>query len=309
VSDERCPNCGGGAWSTLLVVRAHEIARCRACDLVRTLGAIEDAPTQYPVFDQSPGPAMWLLRQGTAQLLRERARLVGRLAPAGRLLDFGCGSGAFARLMARRGYDVVGIEPFSLGNPAVGERLRLLRVRLESVEQSIGSFDVITLWQVLEHVADPGALLVRLVRLVAPGGIVIVSVPNFASWQRRLFDDGWFHLDPPRHITHFEPHTLRAVLGRAGLDIVLERTFHLEYGPIGWLQSALNRLVPRPNFLYEFVKDRGALGDLPAGVKAVNLAASVAGAAALAAPSLAVELAAAWRRAGAVITFVARASA
>src|SRR5206468_2351851 len=140
------------------------------------------------------------------------------------------------RLMARSGYDVVGVEPFSLGRPERAPRLSLLRAPLEECGPELGRFDVITLWQVLEHVRDPRALLASLLGHLAPGATLVVSVPNFASWQSRVFGPGWFHLDAPRHLTHFEMGTLADLLDRLDLEVFATRTFHLEYGPAGWLQ-------------------------------------------------------------------------
>jgi SAM-dependent methyltransferase len=221
-------------------------------------------------------------------------------------LDFGCGSGAFARLMAGRGYDVVGLEPFSLGEPVHENGLRLVRGSLDDLGEPSQRFDAITLWQVLEHLADPAAQLAALAVRLEPRGVLLVSVPNFASWQRRLFGAAWFHLDPPRHLTHFDSVTLRALLLRMGFEPIAERTFHLEYGPVGWLQSALNLVLPHENVLHEFVKDRGELAHLTARQRALALAASLVAAATLAGPSVLAELAAGLGHAGAVVTIAAR---
>ena len=306
---EACPACGSDRWSTLFTVRAFGIGRCDECRLVFTLGAAaDDGAMQYPPFDQRETALVRLLRLLTNQLLRERARLVEgvQAREGGRLLDFGCGSGAFARLMAGRGYDVVGVEPFSLGRPIERPGLRLVRAPLEELRDDLGTFDIITTWQVLEHVPDPRAIVAALAQHLAPGGTLVVSVPNFASWQSRLFGPGWFHLDPPRHLSHFERSSLQALVRAAGLAIIEERTFHFEYGPVGWTQSALNGLLPRRNFLYEFVKDRGALADVSAGKTALLLAASFVAGAGMAGPSVLLEMAAGLGRAGAVLTVTAR---
>lgn len=305
-SSETCPSCGQARFETVFRSRGFAIGRCGGCGLVRTLGVGEDVAVEYPPFDQGETPLVRLFRFAATQLIRERLAFVRGVQADGRLLDFGCGSGSFARLAASAGYDVVGLEPFSLGQGLDSDRLRLIRGSLDQHADSLGRFDVITLWQVLEHVADPGALLQQLLSHLAPGGTLIVSVPNFASWQSRFFGQGWFHLDPPRHVTHFERGTLSALFDRLDLETISERTFHLEYGPIGWLQSMLNRVLPRTNFLHEFVKDRGALAGLSPAQNALYLAGSVLGSAALAAPALALEAAAARAGAGGVLTFALR---
>jgi SAM-dependent methyltransferase len=282
--------------------------------LVRTLGVVDDGSVSYPAFDQRETVLVRAMRFAVTQLLRERARLVERYAPsephAGnrpRILDVGCGSGAFARLMSTRGFDAVGVEPFSLGQPTDEPHLRLVRAPLERVREDLGQFDVITMWHVLEHISSPRPTLESLRRHLRPGGVVVISVPNFQSWQSRFFKGGWFHLDPPRHINHFDRRTLEALFQEMRFDLIGERTFHLEYGPVGWLQSALNQILPRKNFLYEFVKDRGALANVPVSETALNLALSAATGALLAGPSVVIETLAGFADAGSVITFVARA--
>ncbi|MBX3204383.1 MAG: class I SAM-dependent methyltransferase [Labilithrix sp.] len=312
-ADEPCPTCGVTRWTALFESRSFTIGRCARCGLVRTLGVSADGDATYPAFDQRETALVRAMRFAVAQLLRERARIVERFAPAPsepgakrRLLDVGCGSGAFARLMSRRGFDAVGVEPFSLGRPVDEPGLRLVRAPLERVRSDLGDFDVITMWHVLEHLDAPQPTLASLREHLRPGGVVVISVPNFESWQSRFFEGGWFHLDPPRHVTHFDHATLKALFAETGFEILGERTFHFEYGPVGWLQSALNRILPRKNFLYEFIKDRGALAGVPASQTALNLALSGAAGVALAAPSVVVEALAALKNAGSVITFAAR---
>lgn len=283
-----CPVCDSTDSTRRFASRnGYPILLCRSCGLTYTDDAEAPPPSElYPHFDQSETAGLKAVRSGLGLFLRQREAMIRRVKPSGRLLDYGCGSGAFANWMSLSGYDVVGLEPFSLGKPAVRDRLTLLRAPLEEVEGGLGEFDVITLWHVLEHVKHPDRLLERLSRRLAPGGVVVISVPNFRSWQRGLFDGGWFHLDPPRHLVHFDPDTLRATLDRAGLVKRGDWRFLPEYGSSGLVQSALNVALPRKNFLYELAKDRGALAGVGRASYAFHLAASIL----LGAPFLAASL-------------------
>ena len=142
--------------------------------------------------------------------------------------------------------------------------------------------------------------------MLAPGGVLVVSVPNFASWQSEIFKGGWFHLDPPRHLLQFEPSTLEDCLRRSGFAVSQQVPFLPEYGTSGWIQSALNRVLPHKNFLYEWVKDRGALSSMSMPQRAVHFAASVAGSVPLFAASIPVEFLAARSNKAAAITVVAQ---
>lgn len=256
-----CLVCGGERTREAMVAtNGYPILECADCGtLVTDRTRMPDPSTLYPPFDQSPGAAMGAVRRLFSVFLRRRLAVVREVKPSGRLLDFGCGAGAFARFAAQSGYEVVGLEPFSLGAERTEGSLRLIHQPLEAAKAALGSFDVITLWHVLEHLTEPVATLRVLAGLLAPGGAFVISVPNAASLQGRAFGGGWFHLDPPRHLIHFTPPTLEACLGRAGLKVERQFPFQPEYGISGWVQSGVNQVLPRKNFLYEVVKDRGAL--------------------------------------------------
>jgi SAM-dependent methyltransferase len=136
-------------------------------------------------------------------------------------LDFGCGSGSFLARMHRRGWKVTGID----ASARTVQRLRRhlpLPVLLGSLPHpglNPETFDVITMWQSLEHVHYPLEILREAFRLLAPGGKLLVVVPNIDSLPFRWFGPAWYGLDLPRHLTHFTPMTLRAMLERAGLQV------------------------------------------------------------------------------------------
>jgi SAM-dependent methyltransferase len=81
-------------------------------------------------------------------------------------------------------------------------------------------FDAVVMNHSLEHVADPRADLDRIHGLLRPGGVLAISVPNFASWQRRRYGAAWFPLDLPRHRTHFTPTCLELALKGTGFDVL-----------------------------------------------------------------------------------------
>jgi hypothetical protein len=211
--------------------------------------------------------------------------------------------------MSTRGYEVVGLEPFSLGTAPEGDRhLSLVRGSLEDVSHRLGQFDVITMWHVLEHLHTPVQTLTALGAHLASRGTLVVSVPNFESVQASLFRGGWFHLDPPRHVIQFEQRTLAECLQRAGLTVYAERPFLPEYGCSGWLQSTLNRVLPHKNYLYELVKDRGALRGMHPLSSAAHLCASALVAPLVLAASLLLEAVASKSNRGAALTVAARRS-
>lgn len=306
-----CPMCKGASLATEFRSNAgYDIVRCGTCRLAFTDARTAPPPSElYPPFEQTDTAAQRGARNALSLFTLQRARLVEAAKPSGRLLDYGAGAGQFARFMAGRGFESVGLEPYSLGTTLEEPGLRLVRAPLAQVKASLGKFDVITMWHVLEHLEHPTELLSELRSMLAPGGVLVVSVPNFSSWQSEVFKGGWFHLDPPRHLLQFEPDTLAECLKRSGFEITTQVPFLPEYGTSGWIQSALNRVLPHQNFLYEWVKDRGALSSMSTRERALHFAVSVAGSVPLFAASLPVEFLAARENKAAALTVVAKTQA
>jgi len=155
-----------------------------------------------------------------------------RLAPllniktAGRILDVGCGDCLALLYLKRLGWDVFGLEPRE--NAADLARSKFgIDVRsgyLESSGFEPGFFDAITLIHVFEHVHRPDAMARQLSQLLAPDGLALIETPNFDSLESRVFRDRWVAIDAPRHLYHFTPDTLRAMLENNNLRVL--NVFH-----------------------------------------------------------------------------------
>jgi SAM-dependent methyltransferase len=186
------------------------------------------------------------------------ARLVDGVAdapPPPRLLDAGAGRGRFVAAARAAGYDATGIEPSTRGitaAEAIGAPVE--RTSIDEARVELGSFDVVTLWHVLEHVDDPAAALDRIATWLRPGGALLVGVPNLASLQARLAGPRWYHLDVPRHRTHFTERGLHTLLRHHEFQIVRTTHLLLEHNPFGMWQSLVNRLTEHPSYLYNLLK-------------------------------------------------------
>jgi SAM-dependent methyltransferase len=206
---------------------------------------------------------------GDRLLRRSRGMLAARLdaiAPPGRVLDVGAGDGALLDALAARGRVAVGLER----DPA---RPDLRATPLDAVE---GEWAAVVFWHSLEHLPAPGAAIRTAAGLLAPGGVVVVALPDAASLQARAFGDRWLHLDPPRHLVHLTTRALLDGLTRAGLRI--ERVSRVRGGQIviGWLDGLVGGL-PGGLDLYQALRRAGARSrPLSAAERAASVLAGVA---------------------------------
>lgn len=186
-----------------------------------------------------------------------RARRLSRhLSPPARVLDVGCGNGAFLVRLQQRGFEVEGTEltrfavervPPESGIPVhVGD--------LRELDLPSDHYDAVTMWHVLEHVRDPRATCEAVARVLRPGGYFLMALPNVASWQASLFGMHWFHHDPPRHLFGLNPRSLSLLLSRHGFDLLRLDTFSLDHDSYGWVQSVLNALGFRRDHAYDTLK-------------------------------------------------------
>jgi SAM-dependent methyltransferase len=123
--------------------------------------------------------------------------------------------------MHERGWQVTGLDFSALAVHRIRSGLGLpaLLGSLPHPELAPKSFDVITMWQSLEHVHDPQEVVCQSHELLVPGGKLVVAVPNIDSQAFRWFGPAWYGLDLPRHLTHFSPVTLQVMMERAGFQV------------------------------------------------------------------------------------------
>ncbi|MEV4420797.1 class I SAM-dependent methyltransferase [Patulibacter sp. NPDC049589] len=278
-----CPACGGvlRAWRTVPTSDASlpgvfALRRCATCGTAVTAGeppTFDDAHDGGSYATRRPrgsGLAAPLLHAFDRQRLRLLARHGGR---SGRLVDAGAGRGRFVAAARDAGWDAGGLEPAARGVEAARDvyGVTLDRAGIEDAAVPPGSADAVTLWHVLEHVADPRDTLATLRDWLRPGGLLLVGVPNVTALQARIGGDRWFHLDVPRHRTHFSPEGLRRAAEAAGLEVVAFHGVLLEHNPFGMWQSVVNRLSGTTSYLYYLLKRSAPLRARPLAITLLAL--------------------------------------
>jgi 2-polyprenyl-3-methyl-5-hydroxy-6-metoxy-1,4-benzoquinol methylase len=180
---------------------------------------------------------------------RLRSGLIRRYKPQpGRVLDVGCAAGFFLSVMADQGWQTTGVE---ISAPMVAyarETLALPDIRRGDIlgtDLPERSFDVITLWDVIEHLEDPRPHLRRAAALLKDDGVLVLETQNVASRFARLLGPRWQHYKHEEHLYHFDPATLARLLDECGFTL-LENTPRLggKYVSMQFLVERVGRLHP-----------------------------------------------------------------
>ena len=276
-----CPACGGplAPWRTVpgsdpALSGDYALERCRACGTAVTLAAVPPEAHESGAY----GGGAPRLSRAVAPILRrfDRRRLAvlkraGATTP-GRLLDVGAGRGRFVAHARAAGWYAHGIEPSQRGvDGARALGIDLVHGAIRDADVPPGSLDAATLWHVLEHVDDPGLELDVIVPWLRTGGLLLVGVPNLASVQARVGGARWYHLDVPRHRTHFTVRGLEALLRAHGLEPVSVQHALAEHNPFGLWVSFVSRFTRVPSWLYHALKHNAPLRSRDAVVTALAL--------------------------------------
>ena len=260
-----------------------EIVHCAECgfDVTTPQPSIEQMAAYYPAgYYGAPSGRRFpaAVERLQEQLYKQRVNLVEKVAGGarGRVLDVGCGRGLLLEEFKSRGWEVHGTE---LSEKAAAYARDVLHLpiqigSLETIGYPDGHFDAITLWHVLEHLPDPRVLLAEAHRILKPGGVLLVGVPNFGGWEARFCGDKWFHLDAPRHLTHFTKKMLKQVLKENNFKESRWSGFAPEYDYFSFVQSLLNRCGLHHNLLYNLLR-RGRAKVIEAGAPFWQLAATL----------------------------------
>ena len=204
-------------------VAIGRILRCTNC----SFGFTETRPSEsqlrqlYGHLDASVYESETAGRRRTAQ---RHLKILRRYAShAGRLLDVGCASARFVVACVEAGWSVVGLEPSEAlsaeATKVVANRAQIVAMTLEDADFAPSSFDVVTMWDVLEHVSDPAAFFQRAASLVKPGGLLLINVPNLDSLAARILRRRW-PLLLPEHLNYFNLESLRACARCSGVELL-----------------------------------------------------------------------------------------
>ncbi|MDQ3016359.1 MAG: class I SAM-dependent methyltransferase [Bacteroidota bacterium] len=263
-----CPACGSKEWIARGQAKDFsvsgewfEIRECPNCHLKATfpqpsfndIGRYYASQDYISHSDTRTGLINRLYHTARDYMMRKKYNWV-RLASgltSGRLLDVGAGTGHFAKYMKDHGWDVLALEPDNKARKVASEKLGLDILPLESLaDQQKDSYDVITLWHVLEHVHNVEGYIDQFHAILKTAGTLIIAVPNHTSTDAKKYGEKWAAYDVPRHLWHFSPASMKILLERHGFNLHQKINMPLD----GFYVSMLS----------EKYKGNGLFGNVPA---------------------------------------------
>jgi len=230
-----CPSCASKtlvpylqAKDWLVTKETFTLVLCPACDLVFTnprpdenqIGKYYQSEEYVSHTNKSAGLIGILYQQVRAHTLNKKLALITKLNNGeGTLLDVGCATGHFLEICKKAGWQVQGTEPDAGARQVAIQKGLPVAETIEEL-QTQGSFTVVTLWHVLEHMHTLRASLQKIAALLAPEGTLIIAVPNRRSADAMHYGADWAAYDVPRHLSHFSQAALSRLAAQEGLAVV-----------------------------------------------------------------------------------------
>lgn len=236
--NNKCPWCGSdkaqiNLWlkDEFLTKEDFHICECLSCGLLYTMprpskdkiGAYYKSEEYYSHQENKKGFIPKVYEAVKKVNLKHKYKLATNGITKGKLLDIGCGVGDFLHTAEEHGWDCTGVEPSEDAIAIARKRIKANIIASEDLEQiPEATFDLITMWHVLEHVDDLKWQVEQLQRLIKPQGRIVIAVPNHKSYDAQFYKELWAAYDVPRHLSHFDKITITKIFKTKGL--VLKKT-------------------------------------------------------------------------------------
>lgn len=231
----KCPWCDSERtqihlWlkDEFLTKEDFQIYECLRCGLLFTepkpskdkIGEYYKSEEYYSHQENKKGFIPKLYERVKAVNLKNKFRIATSGKKEGNLLDIGCGVGDFIHFSEQRGWQCTGVEPSEEAKAIAKKRIKAEILSSQELEQLPNeSFDIITMWHVLEHVEDIKWQIAQLERLIKKDGRVVIAVPNFKSYDATFYKEKWAAYDVPRHLYHFNKETIIKIFKTNRLNI------------------------------------------------------------------------------------------
>lgn len=266
----KCPICGSASNTSFCQKNEAIYRRCADCTH-RFLTELPETKKLAPEYrerishhgseeklswDYSPVKERYVY----GALLRKIERYSMRHTTEARLLDIGCSNGSFLVAARNRGWHVAGmeLEKHSV-RIARQQRLDVYESTLEDADIPENEFEVVTMWQLLEHIADPTQFLERVRSILRPGGVLAISTPNIESIGWCILKEDWCAVEPSVHLHLFTSVSLRYLTRKVGLEQLRLSTVDVKPATVKALMRSRSALKQRPQSVAGFVRQASPL--------------------------------------------------
>lgn len=255
-----CPWCGTPSQHRYLKLNDYflsqeefEIFECDQCHLLYTvprplpekIGVYYQSENYYSHQENKTGFIPRLYEWVKSINIKRKVRLATVGLTPGSVLDIGCGVGDFLFAMKEKSWKIVGIEPSDAARDIAQNRLGIPLLRPEdSAQLPDHSFDLITLWHVLEHVDDLKHQITEFQRLLKPNGRLLLALPNYKSYDAQHYKQYWAAWDVPRHLNHFCPDSIHSIFDSTSIELVdiqklVWDSYYISYLSEGYMKHSL----------------------------------------------------------------------
>lgn len=262
-----CPLCNSGHFHNYIICKDYTVSRedfaivkCDQCDFLFTnprpsatsLDAYYASEDYVSHQNKSNNITNLVYRFARNFTLKNKLKLINSFdMPEKQLLDIGCGTGHFINLCKSNRWQVAGVEPNETARNIARSNNTHVVESLSELDQS--SYNIITMWHVLEHIPDINDLLHSVHTLLNKSGRFIVAVPNVASYDANYYKNHWAAYDVPRHLYHFSQLTMAAMMKKHGFKVVDTKPMKLD----AFYVSLLSEKYKQPgiaNYLKSIIK-------------------------------------------------------
>lgn len=236
ISLENCPICGINKTKEFLQLQDYfltkkdfSIVKCESCGFRYTdprpseeaIGAYYDSDEYISHSNAKKGLINTIYQIVRNYSINKKVELVKKYQKQGKVLDIGCGTGEFLNALTKNGFNSFGIEPNIMArNQAVKNYLLDIKEEREILNFQNSSFDVISMWHVLEHVYNLDDRVEQIKRILKPDGVLVVAVPNPDSYDAQKYEEYWAAYDVPRHLYHFSQNDIHNLFDRFSFEVV-----------------------------------------------------------------------------------------
>lgn len=234
----KCPLCKSGRFLNYTEITDHAVSRenfilckCSNCQLLFTnprpsqveIGPYYNFPEYFSHEDKAKNLTQWVYQKVRDYSIRQKVKFIQQFKKKGKLLDYGCGTGEFLKAAKKQGWKIAGVEPNDKARLQANIKLNnKIKTSIEELKKE-STYDIITLFHVLEHIHDLRKISKNIINHLKSGGYLVIAVPNHESLDGKKYGKFWAGWDVPRHLYHFNSQAMENFKNEFGLELATTR--------------------------------------------------------------------------------------